>query len=241
MGNLGQRVLIIDLDPQANATSSLGIDKQNVKQGTYEVLIGAAPLSPQILHNPKLKISLLPSSPALAGAEVELLELPNREFRLKETIAPVLDRYDYVLIDCPPSLSILTVNGLVAARNGVIIPVQCEYLALEGLGELTKTIQRVRSTLFSEMKIRGILLTMFDGRTRLGQDVVQDVNNHFPNVVFKSIIPRSIYLAEAPSRGLPIPYHAPDSHAAKAYQALTLELLAQDGVKIPENNQEAGR
>lgn len=234
LGALGQRILIVDLDPQANATSSLGIDKQTVKSGTYEVLIGAVPVAPQILHNPKLKISLLPSSPALAGAEVELLELPNREARLKDTIASVLERYDYVLIDCPPSLSILTVNGLVAARNGVIIPVQCEYLALEGLGELTKTIQRVKMTLFSDLKIRGIILTMYDGRTRLGQDVVQDVNNHFPNLVFKTIIPRSIYLAEAPSRGLPIPYHAPDSHAARAYQALANELLAQDGIKIPE-------
>ncbi len=234
MGSLGQRVLIIDLDPQANATSSLGIDKHDVKNGTYEVLIGASPISPQILHNPKLKISLLPSSPALAGAEIELLELPNRESRLKETIRPILDRYDFILIDCPPSLSILTVNGLVAALDGVIIPVQCEYLALEGLGELTKTIHRVKSTLFSELKIRGIVLTMFDGRTRLGQDVVQDVTSHFPNIVFKSIIPRSIYLAEAPSRGLPIPYHAPESHAAKAYRSLAMELLMQDGVQIPE-------
>jgi chromosome partitioning protein len=234
LANFGQRVLLIDLDPQANATSSLGIDKQTVTKGTYEVLIGSAGIANHVLHNPKLKISLLPSSPSLAGADVELIALENRETLLWDAIQPVQDRYDYILIDCPPSLSILTVNGLVAARDGVIIPVQCEYLALEGLGELTKTLSRVKNSLFPGLKTRGILLTMYDGRTRLGQDVVQDVKSHFPKLVFNSIIPRSIYLAEAPSRGIPISVHAPESHAGHSYAALAREIMEQDGASISE-------
>ncbi|BAJ63426.1 MULTISPECIES: ParA family protein [Anaerolinea] len=234
LGYYGQRVLLIDLDPQANATSSLGVDKNSIRGGTYEVLIGRMPITPQILHNPRYKISLLPSSPALAGAEVELVDLPNREQRLKEVLAPALERYDYILIDCPPSLGLLTVNGLVAAANGVLIPVQCEYLALEGLGQLTQTIQRVRNSLFPELQIRGVILTMFDGRTRLATDVVAEVRKYFPDKVFQTIIPRSIRLAEAPSFGKPISVYAPESHAAQAYQALAKELLALDGIHIPE-------
>jgi len=233
LGYYGQRVLLVDLDPQANATSCLGIDKRTVRRGTYEVLIGQAPIAPQILHNPRLKISLLPSSPALAGAEVELIEVERREYRLREILQGVTDRYDYILVDCPPSLSILTVNGLVAARHGVIIPVQCEYLALEGLGQLTQTINRVNGSLFPELKVRGVVLTMFDGRTRLASDVVTEVRNHFGDQVFNSIIPRSIRLAEAPSYGIPVSLYAPDSSAAKAYAALAREVLEQDGIHIP--------
>ena len=175
LGQYGQRVLIIDLDPQANATSSLGIDKHTIKNGTYEVLINSQSLAAHVLHNPKLKISLLPSSPALAGADIELIEMENRESRLKTALIPVLDKYDYILIDCPPSLSILTINGLLAAETGLIIPVQCEYLALEGLGQLTQTIHRVKSGLFPELHVIGVVLTMFDGRTRLAIDVVNEV------------------------------------------------------------------
>jgi chromosome partitioning protein len=233
LGYFGQRVLLIDLDPQANATSCLGIDKQNVRIGTYEVLIGSAPIAAQILHNPKLKLSLLPSSPALAGAEVELVDVPHREARLKEVLAPIIDRYDYILIDCPPSLSILTVNGLVAARNGVIIPVQCEYLALEGLGQLTQTLERIKTSLYPELKVRGVILTMFDGRTRLAGDVVSEVRRFFPEQVFQTIIPRSIRLAEAPSFGQPISLFAPDTNGAKAYSALAREVLTADGVRVP--------
>ncbi len=233
LGYYGQRVLLIDLDPQANATSCLGIDKRTVRHGTYEVLIGQAPVAPQILHNPRLKISLLPSSPALAGAEVELIEVERREFRLRDVLSTITDRYDYILVDCPPSLSILTVNGLLAAKHGVIIPVQCEYLALEGLGQLTQTIGRVRSSLFPELKVRGVVLTMYDGRTRLSGDVVNEVRNHFGEQVFESIIPRSIRLAEAPSYGIPVSLYAPDSSAAKAYAALAREILEQDGIHIP--------
>jgi chromosome partitioning protein len=233
LGYFGQRVLIIDLDPQANATSSLGVDKRNVKTGTYEVLIGAATLAPQVLHNPRFKMSLLPASPALAGAEVELLDIPKREYRLKEALLPVMDRYDYILIDCPPSLSILTVNGLIAAQNGIIIPVQCEYLALEGLGQLTQTINRVRTSLFTDLQVRGVILTMYDGRTRLALDVVNEVRQYFPDQVFQSIIPRSIRLAEAPSYGQPISIYAPESAAAKAYATLAREVLEKDGIHIP--------
>lgn len=232
-GQFGQRVLLVDLDAQANATSSLGVDKSSIKNGTYEVLIGAAPVAPQILHNPRYKISLLPSSPALAGAEVELIELSNREQRLKEALVSVADKYDYILIDCPPSLSLLTVNGLVAAGNGVLIPVQCEYLALEGIGQLTQTLARVRSSLFPGLEVRGVILTMFDGRTNLAMDVVKEVRKFFPDQVFNTIIPRSVRLAEAPSYGQPICVYAPESIAAKTYAALAQEILLQDGVAIP--------
>ncbi len=231
LAQLGQRVLVIDLDPQANATSCLGVDKLNVPGGTYEALINGAPASSFILLNEKLKLSLLPSSPALAGAEVELVDELARETRLKKALEPLRGRYDYILIDCPPSLGLLTVNGLVAARDGVIVPVQCEYLALEGLGQLTNTIQRVRSALFPELSVRGVVLTMFDPRTNLSTDVVAEVNRHFPNQVFKSVVPRSVRLAEAPSYGLPISAYAPGSVGAQAYEALAKELLKGDGVK----------
>lgn len=234
LGYYGQRVLLVDLDPQANATSSLGIDKRTVKNGTYEVLIGAAPAGAHILHNPRLKLSVLPSSPALAGAEVELIDLPQREQRLRNAIASITDRYDYILIDCPPSLSVLTVNGLMAAKDGVIIPVQCEYLALEGLGQLTQTITRIQSSLLPELKVRGVILTMYDGRTNLAVDVVEEVRRYFPDKVFSTLIPRSIRLAEAPSRGVPISVYAPESSAAKSYASLAREVLKQDGIEIPD-------
>lgn len=233
LGYFGQRVLLVDLDPQANATSSLGIEKHNVRHGTYDVLIGSQPIVPHILHNPRLKISLLPSSPALAGAEVELIELTNREHLLKNALSQVTSRYDYILIDCPPSLSILTINGLLAAESGVIIPVQCEYLALEGLGQLTQTIQKVQESIFPDLKIRGVVLTMFDGRTRLAVDVVTEVQKHFKDQVYQTIIPRSVRLAEAPSYGTPISAYAPESSASKAYASLAKEVLAQDGIIIP--------
>jgi chromosome partitioning protein len=234
LGYFGQKVLIVDLDPQANATSSLGIDKLTVKNGTYEVVIGSAPIKPSILHNPRLKISILPASPALAGAEVELLDLPRREFRVREALEPILDRYNYILIDCPPSLSIITINGLMAAMDGVLIPVQCEYLALEGIGQLTQTLKRVQASLFPELGVRGVIMTMYDGRTRLAADVVSEIKKFFPTQVFQTIIPRSIRLAEAPSYGLPIALYAPSSSAAKAYMDLTREILEQDNVHIPD-------
>ncbi|HQV62358.1 MAG TPA: ParA family protein [Anaerolineales bacterium] len=232
LAQLGQRVLVVDLDPQANATSCLGVDKANVQSGTYEALLGDTKIAASILLNERLKLSLLPSSSSLAGAEVELVDELARESRLRKAILQIKDRYDYVLIDCPPSLGLLTVNGLMAAMDGVIVPVQCEYLALEGLGQLTQTIERVRSLLFPELVVRGVVLTMFDSRTNLANDVVAEVNSHFPNQVFKSVIPRNIRLAEAPSYGLPISAYAPASVGAQAYEALAKELLKSDGVKV---------
>ncbi|MEA3350915.1 MAG: ParA family protein [Chloroflexota bacterium] len=221
-------VLLVDIDPQANATSSVGIDKRTVKGGTYETLLEITPADEQILHNPQLKMDLLPSSLALAGANVELVNEIGREARLKLAIEPLVDHYDYILIDCPPSLGLLTLNGLVAASNGVIIPVQCEYLALEGLGQLIQTLKRVRDAISPNLRVRGVVLTMFDSRTNLANDVVKEVRSFFPSQVFDAVIPRSIRLAEAPSYGIPISVHAPNSSGAKAYKALTQELLKTD-------------
>jgi chromosome partitioning protein len=225
-----QRILLVDLDPQANATSCLGIDKRSVKNSTYDVIIGAVPAFKNILFNQKLKISLLPSSPSLAGAEVELVPVISRETRLREAIKPLDDRYDYILIDCPPSLGLLTLNGVVAAKDGVIIPVQCEYLALEGIGQLNQTLSRIRTAIFSDLRVRGVVLTMFDIRTKLSADVVHEISRHFPDQVFKTIIPRSVRLAEAPSYGQPISVYAPGSNGAIAYSNLAREILLGDGV-----------
>ena len=235
LAQMGQRVLVIDLDPQANATSCLGVDKHTVQGSTYDAIINEDAPAGFILFNERLKLSLLPSSPALAGAEVELVEESGREFRLRNAIESLDEKFDYILVDCPPSLGLLTVNGLVAARDGILVPVQCEYLALEGLGQLTQTIQRVQSSLFPGLQVRGVILTMYDSRTNLSHDVVEEVNNHFPGQVFKTIVPRSIRLAEAPSYGLPISAYSPSSVGAQAYEALTKELLKGDGVPVNTN------
>jgi chromosome partitioning protein len=228
LAQMGQRVLVVDLDPQANATSCLGVDKHTVQSGTYEALLNGDVPPASILYNERLQLSILPSSPSLAGAEIELVDELGREFRLRKALATVDGKYDYILVDCPPSLGILTVNGLVAARDGVLVPVQCEYLALEGLGQLTQTIERVQSALFPDLSVRGVILTMFDPRTNLSSDVVKEVKNHFPGQVFQSIVPRSIRLAEAPSYGLPISSYSPSSVGARAYEALAKELLKGD-------------
>jgi chromosome partitioning protein len=224
----GQRVLIVDIDPQANATSCLGIDKHEVEKGSYQALLEDAPINTLLLKNERLNLSLMPSSPSLAGAEVELVDEDRRNTRLRGALDQLQDDYDYILLDCPPSLGLLTINGLMAAQDGVVIPVQCEYLALEGLGQLTSTIQKVKAALYPELRVRGVVLTMFDRRTNLANDVVAEVNRHFPELVFKAVIPRSIRLAEAPSYGLPISVYAPDSVGAKAYNALAVEILAED-------------
>ena len=225
---LGQRVLIVDLDPQANATSCLGVDKRVVQSSTYDAIIDEDVQPAAILYNERLSLSLLPSSPALAGAEIELVEETGREYRLRNALEPLEEKFDYILIDCPPSLGLLTVNGLVASRDGALVPVQCEYLALEGLGLISQTVERVRAGLYPNLRVRGVILTMFDPRTNLSTDVVKEVNNHFPGQVFKSVVPRSIRLAEAPSYGLPISAYAPGSVGAKAYEALAKELLKGD-------------
>ncbi len=228
LAEAGQKVLIVDLDPQANATSCLGVEHPKVVSGTYEALIGRAAAADSLLHNSRFRLSLLPSSAALAGAQVELVDLPDRERKLRQALAPLDGRYDYILIDCPPSLGILTVNGLLAAANGVIIPVQCEYLALEGLSGLTHTLKRVRSSLFPELAVRGLLLTMYDGRTNLSEEVAQEVRRHFSGQVFQTVIPRSVRLAEAPSHGKPISDYDRTSSGALAYQSLAAELLRGD-------------
>jgi chromosome partitioning protein len=229
----GQRVLLVDLDPQANATACLGVDKATVRGGTYESLIGKSPAANHILHNPRLKISLLPASPELAGAEVELVGEIAREKYLLNALSPIRNRYDYILIDCPPSLGLLTLNGIIAAREGVIIPVQCEYLPLEGLSQLNQTLERIRNAVFPELRIRGVLLTMYDGRTNLSNDVVKEVRRHFKDLVFESIIPRTVRLAEAPSYGQPISVYAPSSNGAESYTTLAQEVLLGDGIEIP--------
>ena len=230
---IGGKVLIVDVDPQANATACLGIEPEQVSRGTYEALIDGVPAQDCVLHSPKLKLTLLPSTPALAGAQIELVELPEREFALRRALQPLAGRFDHVLIDCPPSLGLLTLNGLIAAQDGVIIPVQCEYLALEGLSQLMRTLERVRNSLFPELRVRGMLLTMYDSRTRLSDEVAEELRKHFRDQVFDTVIPRNVRLAEAPSYGLPIGLYAPNSPGGEAYRALAEELLTADRGPVP--------
>jgi len=229
LAKAGLRVLIIDLDAQANATACLGIDHSQVQTSIYEVLLGIKNPMEATLRSPDLNISLIPSTAALAGAQIELVEIAGREKLLQKALATLDEQYDYILIDCPPSLGLLTVNGLLAAENGIIIPVQCEYLALEGLGLLMRTLKRIRMSLKPNLSIRGLLLTMYDGRTNLSQDVVDEVRQHFPGKVFNTIVPRNVRLAEAPSHGLPISVYAPNSPGGKAYAEFAAELRASDG------------
>lgn len=236
IAKFGMRVLLVDIDPQANATSCLGINHSEIRQGTYDAFIGRVPASEIVLHNQKLKLSLLPSSSALVGAQIEMIDVPKRERVLKKMLQPLSKNFDYIFVDCPPSLGLLTLNGLLAASNGVIIPIQCEYLALEGLTQLMETLTRVKSGLFPELSIRGMLLTMYDGRTNLSQDVVKEVRQHFPDEVFQTVIPRSVRLAEAPSHGLPITAYSPNSSGAVAYLSLAQEFLQGDGIENVETN-----
>jgi len=235
LGNLGFKVLIVDSDPQANATSCLGIDPGGVTEGTYDALIGRLPASDCVLHSPNLKLTLLPSSPALAGAQIEMVDLEGREAALRGALQSLDEHFDYVLIDCPPSLGLLTLNGLLAATSGVIIPVQCEYLALEGLSQLMQTVQRVRSSLFPALAVRGLLLTMYDSRTRLSKEVADELRGHFGDSVFDTVIPRNIRLAEAPSHGLPITAYAPGSPGGIAYTELAEEILQADGAEVSQS------
>lgn len=227
LASAGKRVLLVDTDPQANATSSLGIDKNALSHSIYDVLIVSEPLAPMITLTACQGLDLLPSSPTLAGAEVELVELSERETRLRRALETVRGRYDFVLIDTPPSLGMLTINAL-AAADGVLIPIQCEYLPLEGLAQLLRTIDLVREHLNPILVIRGLIMTMYDSRTVLSRQVVEEVRRHFPALVFRSIIPRSVKLSEAPSYGEPIINYAPDSGGGQAYAALCQEILASE-------------
>jgi len=228
LADAGKRVLLVDVDPQANATSSLGFDKNSLPRSIYDVLIGGLPIAEIISLTKWLRLDMAPSSPALAGAEVEMVGMMAREHFLKKALASILERYDYVLIDTPPSLGLLTVNALTACQ-GVIIPVQCEYLPLEGLAQLLHTIRLVKDNLNPDLRVAGLVLTMYDPRTTLSRQVVQDVRRHFKGFVFKTVIPRSVRLSEAPSYGEPINIYAPKSHGALAYRALAEEILARAG------------
>jgi chromosome partitioning protein len=224
----GMRVLLIDIDPQSNATSSLGFDKNNLPLSIYDALINKTPIREIILLTDHFCLELVPSSPALAGAEVEMVGLLAREHLLRKAIVPAIERYDYVLIDCPPSLGLLTINALTAAADGVIIPVQCEYLALEGLTLLIHTINLVRDNLNPRLEIRGMLMTMYDTRTNISKEVVEEVRKHFADKVFETLIPRNVRLSEAPSHGETILSYAPQSTGGSAYRTLARELIKGD-------------
>jgi len=222
----GTSTLVIDLDPQGNATSGLGVDRRSLDRSVYDALIDRVPISELTLGTAVGGLDLVPSAAALSGAEVELVGMPARERRLSVCLAGLDQKYDRVLIDCPPSLGLLTVNALTAA-DGVLIPIQTEYYALEGLSQLVNTIRLVRESLNPRLEIDGVLLTMFDGRTRLSGQVAAEVRRHLNETVYDTVVPRSVRLAEAPSHGLPIALYDPSSRGALAYGALALEVAAR--------------
>lgn len=219
----GRRVLLVDIDPQGNASSGLGCAAKN-RRSIYDVLVGETPAKDAILTTRFGPLSLLPSSIQLAGAEIELLALPGRETLLREALASVRDEYDYLLIDCPPSLSLLTLNAM-AAADSVLVPIQCEYYALEGVGQLMNTLQLVKKGLNPHIEVEGVVLTMLDGRTNLGIQVVEEVKKYFKDRVYSTIIPRNVRLSEAPSHGLPIHLYDSRSTGAQAYRDLAAEFI----------------
>lgn len=223
-----QRVLIVDLDPQGNTSSGLGITADKLSGDLYDVLLDNAPAAAVARPTAVKGLSVLPASPVLAAAEVELVAATRREFRLREALGEL--EYDYVLIDCPPSLGILTLNGLVAAHE-LIIPVQAEFYALEGLGQLVQTVQRVRKGLNPELRLMGVLVTMHNGRTTLSAQVHEEVKRHFPDTVFDTVIPRNVRLAEAPSFGKPIMHYDKWSRGARAYKSLSKEVMDRSKTK----------
>jgi chromosome partitioning protein len=223
------KTLVIDADPQANTTSGLGFDQSKIQLGLYECLVQGLDPKDVCLSSDYKYLDLLPSSIDLVGAEIEMIELPNREKMLAAALAPIKEDYDYIIIDCSPSLGLITTNSLVAA-DSVIIPVQCEYFALEGLGKLLNTIKIVQRNLNNNLEIEGILLTMYDTRLRLSNQVVEDVKIHFQDIVFDTIIQRNTRLGEAPSFGAPVLYHDAASKGANNYLNLAREILQRNGV-----------
>jgi len=224
LGAVKKRVLLVDLDPQGNATMGSGINKGDLELSVYDVLIGEATIAQARITSDKGKYDVLPANRDLAGAEIELVGMAGREMRLKLELQAVAHEYDYVLIDCPPALNLLTLNGLCAARS-VMIPMQCEYYALEGLSDLVNTIRKVRESLNPELEIEGLLRTMFDPRNSLAQQVSDQLQQHFGDKVYRTVIPRNVRLAEAPSYGVPVLYHDAQSKGTQAYLALAGELL----------------
>lgn len=227
IANQGKRVLLIDLDPQGNATSSLGIERFSLSSTVYDSLIEGVPLPETVIPTLVPNLSLAPSASALAGAEVELASTEGREYRLAQVISATAPDSELIFVDCPPSLGLLTVNALTAA-DSVVIPVQCEYLALEGLAQLMQTVALVRERLNARLRLFGLVMTMFDGRAKLSQQVVDQVAANFPDEIFKTVIPRSIRIAEAPSYGEPLLKYEPHSRGAQAYAALAEEFLARE-------------
>ena len=225
---LGDRVLVIDLDPQGNATSGFGIDRATIAGSVYDALVDERPLSELHVETPVAGLRLVPSSISLAGAEIELAGEAGRERRLGRAINAERDAWDWILVDCPPSLGLLTVNAL-TGTDAVLIPIQCEYYALEGLTQLIATINLIRDHLNPDLAISGVVLTMFDARTNLSSEVANEVRRHLGDTVFRTIVPRSVRLSEAPSHGLPIALYRPDSKGAEAYKALAGELRARRG------------
>ena len=226
LGELGQRVLLIDIDPQGNATSGLGIDKGKIEKSIYDVLVDDIPIKDTVIGTEVDNLKVLPATIQLAGAEIELVASMSRETKLKKAIETIKNEYDFVIIDCPPSLGLLTINSLTAA-NSILVPIQCEFYALEGLSQLLKTITLIQDNLNQDLVLEGVVLTMFDSRTNLSGQVVQEVKNHFQQKVFKTIIPRNVRLSEAPSFGRPVIKYDPKSKGAEVYYNLAKEVLAQ--------------
>jgi chromosome partitioning protein len=236
LASAGQRVLIIDIDPQANATSSLGLGASQLPRSLYDVFSGESDLADVITLTNRMRLDIAPSSHALAALETEAVEAIRdpyrRSFLLRDALTPTLHRYDYILIDSPPSLGLITVNAMAAAQ-GTLIPVQSEYLAMEGLGQLLSTVEQVRKALNPDLRIVGLLLTMYDARNKLSRQVEDELRAYFKDLVFKTVIPRNVRLGEAPSYGEPVSTYAPNSSGARAYQKLAEELLIRDGVLAP--------
>lgn len=221
---MGQKVLLIDTDPQGNATTGVGIDKETVENCIYDVMINSVPVQEVILPSAVENLDLLPATIELAGAEIELVGVPEREHVLKKALAEIKSGYDFIFIDCPPSLGLLTINALTAA-DSLLIPIQCEYYALEGLGQLLNTFQRVQQNLNQELVLEGVLLTMFDGRTNLSIQVVDEVKKYFKGKVYRAIVPRNVRLSEAPSHGKPVMVYDRRSKGSEVYHELAKEVM----------------
>lgn len=227
MAAIGKKVLVIDLDPQGNATTSMGIDKKTCEFSSYDVLINSVDARKTLVQTQIPDFCMIPSQPALAGAEIELISVEKREFVLRKSLQSVVDMFDYVLIDCPPSLNLITINALVASSS-VIIPLQCEFLALEGLTDLIKNINQIKRVFNSSLKIQGIVLTMYDKRNNLSAMVENDVRQYFGDLVYQTLIPRSVRISEAPSHGKPILIYDFKSVGAQAYISLAKEVLKRE-------------